>query len=127
MPRLHPFLCNLQAASKCNLPRELESCCTAFTQFYIESHSGRKLTWQTNMGSADLRAAFGSRKHELVVSTHQMCILLLFNESERLSYKEIADATEIPASDLKRALQSLACVKGRNVLRKEPMSKVSGA
>lgn len=27
-------------------------------------------------------------------------------------------ATEIPALDLKRSLQSLACVKGKNVLRK---------
>ncbi|KAM2735552.1 hypothetical protein PS2_023352 [Malus domestica] len=32
-------------------------------------------------------------------------------------------ATEIPAIDLKRCLLSLACVKGKNVLRKEPMSK----
>lgn len=37
---------------------------------------------------------------------------------------QIADATEIPPAELKRALQSLACVKGKNVLRKEPMSKV---
>ncbi|KAK1284556.1 Cullin-3B [Acorus calamus] len=38
-------------------------------------------------------------------------------------YKEIEQATAIPAPDLKRCLQSLACVKGKNVLRKEPMSK----
>mmetsp|Transcript_27729 Transcript_27729/g.70664 ORF Transcript_27729/g.70664 Transcript_27729/m.70664 type:complete len:735 (-) Transcript_27729:440-2644(-) len=112
-----------QPASKCNLPRELEVCCTEFADFYLTAHSGRKLTWQTNMGTADLRAAFGSKRHELVVSTQQMCVLLLFNDRDRLSYKEIADATEIPAQELKRALQSLACVKGRNVLRKEPMSK----
>ncbi len=35
-------------------------------------------------------------------------------------------ATGIPAQDLKRALQSLACVKGRNVLRKEPAGKDVG-
>lgn len=75
------------------------------------------------MGTADLRASFGSKRHELVVSTQQMCVLMLFNDRERLSYKDIADASEIPGPELKRALQSLACVKGRNVLRKEPMSK----
>mmetsp|Transcript_7296 Transcript_7296/g.15933 ORF Transcript_7296/g.15933 Transcript_7296/m.15933 type:complete len:735 (+) Transcript_7296:259-2463(+) len=112
-----------QSAAKCNLPRELERCCEHFRNFYLSTHSGRKLTWQTNMGTADLRAEFGSKRHELNVSTYQMCILLLFNSTDRLTYKEIAEATEIPAHDLKRSLQSLACVKGKNVLRKEPMSK----
>ncbi|URD72025.1 Cullin protein neddylation domain [Musa troglodytarum] len=52
-----------------------------------------------------------------------MCILMLFNSADRLTYREIKQATQIPASDLKRCLQSLACVKGENVLSKEPMSK----
>ncbi|KAG0492192.1 hypothetical protein HPP92_005297 [Vanilla planifolia] len=76
------------------------------------------------MGTADLKATFGkNQKHELNVSTYQMCILMLFNSSDRLTYKEIEQATEIPAPDLKRCLQSLACVKGKNVLIKDPMSK----
>ncbi|GFR47201.1 hypothetical protein Agub_g8881, partial [Astrephomene gubernaculifera] len=113
-----------QAQSKCNLPRELETACEAFRSFYLSTHSGRRLTFQPNMGTADLRAVFGGgRRHELNVSTYQMCILLLFNEQDSLSYKDIEQATEIPTPDLKRALQSLACVKGRNVLRKEPASK----
>ena len=57
--------------------------------------------------------AWGDKKHELNVSTYHMCILLLFNEAEQLSYQDIAQATSIPALDLKRALQSLALVKVR--------------
>ena len=38
----------------------------------------------------------------------------------------VLQATAIPGQELKRSLQSLACVKGRNVLRKEPMSKDIG-
>ncbi len=34
-----------------------------------------------------------------------MAILLLFNEADQLSYREIAVATEIPPADLKRSLQ----------------------
>ena len=56
---------------------------------------------------------FATKKHELNVSTYQMCILLLFNETERLSYAEIQDATQIVPAELKRNLQSLACVKVR--------------
>lgn len=54
---------------------------------------------------------WGSKKHELNVSTYHMCILLLFNEVDQLSYSDIQTATGIPAGDLKRALQSLALVK----------------
>ncbi len=116
-----------QASANCNLPRELERCCEEFKNFYLGTHSGRKLTWQVNMGTADLRASFagGAKRHELTVTTYQMCILLLFNEVEQMSYTEISQATEIPAADLKRALQGLACVKGKSVLRKEPVSRAS--
>ena len=45
-----------QTAAKCNLPRELEHCCKSFQDYYLKAHSGRKLSWQTNMGNADLKA-----------------------------------------------------------------------
>ncbi|KAG6494940.1 cullin-3B-like [Zingiber officinale] len=113
-----------QPSPPCNLPPEIIGICEKFRTYYLGTHTGRRLTWQTNMGTADIKATFGKgQKHELNVSTYQMCILMLFNSAERLSYKEIEQATEIPASDLKRCLQSIACVKGKNVLRKEPMSK----
>lgn len=115
-----------QTAAKCNLPRELEARCGQFQNYYLRAHSGRKLTWQTNMGNADLKVNFSTKKHELNVSTYQMCILLLFNETERLSYAEIQEATQITPAELKRNLQSLACVKGKNLLKKEPMGKEIG-
>jgi cullin 3 len=76
------------------------------------------------MGHADIKATFGNgSKHELNVSTYQMCVLMLFNSSDVLTYREIEQSTAIPAADLKRCLQSLALVKGKQVLRKEPMSR----
>ncbi|KAF7080383.1 hypothetical protein CFC21_084475 [Triticum aestivum] len=113
-----------QPSPPCSLPPEILAVCEKFRGYYLGTHSGRRLTWQTNMGTADIKATFGkSQKHELNVSTYQMCVLMLFNTSDGLSYKDIEQATEIPSTDLKRCLQSLACVKGKNVLRKEPMSK----
>lgn len=113
-----------QSGTTCNLPPEILGVCDKFRTYYLGTHSGRRLSWQTNMGTADLKAIFSKgQKHELNVSTYQMCILMLFNNADRMSYKEIEQATEIPAADLKRCLQSLACVKGKNVIRKEPMSK----
>ncbi|KAI3775817.1 hypothetical protein L1987_45571 [Smallanthus sonchifolius] len=41
------------------------------------------------------------------------------------TYNEIEHAVKIPVVERKRCLQSLACVKGNKVLRKQPMSKDS--
>ncbi|KAE8682398.1 Cullin-3 [Hibiscus syriacus] len=113
-----------QPITTCNLPAEILGICEKFRNYYLGTHTGRRLSWQTNMGTADLKATFGKgQKHELNVSTYQMCVLMHFNNTDRLSYMEIEQATKIPVVDLKRCLQSLACVKGKNVLRKEPMSK----
>lgn len=112
-----------QQQPPCNLPREVDRCCEEFIAFYHEAHSGRRLTWQTGMGTAEIRATFGDNKHEIVCSTHQMAVLLLFNDVASMSYQDILQSTNIPEADLKRVLQSLACVKGKNVLKKEPMSK----
>ncbi|KAI3882540.1 hypothetical protein MKX03_023320 [Papaver bracteatum] len=116
-----------QPRTSCILPAEILGLCERFQAYYLGAHTGRRLTWQMNMGTADLKVTFGNgKKHVLNVSTYQMCILMLFNDADRLSYKEIEEATKLPTSDLKRCLQSLACVKGKIVLRKEPMSKDIG-
>ena len=54
---------------------------------------------------------WGNKKHELNVSTYHMCILLLFNEADKLTYQDIQSATSFDAVDLKRALQSVALIK----------------
>ncbi|CAK9186112.1 unnamed protein product [Ilex paraguariensis] len=113
-----------QSSSTCNLPPEILGVCEKFRTYYLGTHTGRRLSWQTNRGTADLKVTFAKgQKHELNVSTYQMCILMLYNNADMLSYKEIEQSTEIPASNLKWCLQTLACVKGKNILRKEPMSK----
>ena len=75
-----------------------------------------------HVGTADLKAKFKSRRHEINVSTYQMCVLLLFNTEDTLSYSQISDITAIPVGDLKRALQSLACAKFK-ILRKDPVGR----
>lgn len=56
---------------------------------------GRKVTWHTSQGNADLKSTFGASRHDLNVSTYQMCVLLLFNSSYTLSYADIQDATQV--------------------------------
>ncbi|CAI5532968.1 unnamed protein product [Closterium sp. Naga37s-1] len=115
-----------QAGARCNLPGEILPICEKFTRHYLTTHTGRRLTWQMNMGHADVKAMFESRKYELSVSTYQMCILMLFNTHDSLTYRDIEAATDIPSADLRRNLQSLSLVRGKNVLRKEPVGKEVG-
>lgn len=110
----------------CVFPSEIERIKRSFDRFYIDRHSGRVLTWNPNMGNADIRATFRKRKHEINVSTYAMVILMLFNDvadGQSLSFEEIKSATSIPDNELTRNLQSLAVVPKTRILIKEPMSK----
>jgi len=116
----------------CNIPRAPRLAFDSFKHFYLKCHTGRQLTLQPQMGAADLNAVFftkkdgqpSSKKHIISVSSYQMCILMLFNEKEQLTYEDINQETEIPEKDLFRALQSLALGKvGQRILTKEPKTR----
>ena len=105
----------------CNLPENIQAMCDAFKEYYLNKYDGRKLSWQTNLGNAEVKGNFYT-PHTLIVSTYQMVILLLFNESPTLAYEEIKDRTKIPEAELKRHLISLAAPKYK-VLVKQPKGK----
>ncbi|CAH1781618.1 unnamed protein product [Owenia fusiformis] len=130
------------AMPSCNVPAAATNAFDAFKRFYLGKHSGRQLTLQPNLGSADLNATFfgikkeegdgasgsngskGPRKHIIQVSTYQMCVLMLFNKQDRFTYEEIKSETDIPEKDLMRAIQSLALGKiTQRILSKEPKTK----
>jgi len=103
------------------LPSQVQDAIDRFSKFYLEKHTGRKLKWQTSAGAAELKATFGRppnlRRHELCVSTYQMCILLLFNDTDTLTLGQIRTQTHIPDSELRRHLISLCTPKNR-ILKK---------
>lgn len=115
----------------CIFPKDVDTVRQSFEKFYLDKHSGRKLSWQASMGTADIRATFPRpegkyARHDLNVSTYAMIILLLFNDipvDESLTYEEIQARTRIPDHDLIRNLQSLAVAPKTRVLKKDPMSK----
>ncbi|KAF7714784.1 Uncharacterized protein PECH_007315 [Penicillium ucsense] len=118
-------------APPCVYPHQIKTLKESFERFYLDKHSGRQLSWQAAMGSADIRAKFVRsngkvQRYELNVSTYMMVILLLFNDiadGEALTFTQIQERTQIPENDLIRNLQSLAVAPKTRVLKKEPMSK----
>jgi len=111
-----------QPVPPCTLPPEVNHAIDRFSTFYLQKHTGRKLSWQTSTGTVELRAMFESRKHELCVSTYQMCILMLFNKSDVFTLSQIRVETNIPDQELRRHLISL-CTPKHRILKKASRGK----
>jgi cullin 3 len=108
----------------CHLPPEVLPAHGAFCDFYLSKHTGRKLAWQTSLGSAILKARFGAQsRHELDVSTFQMCILMRFNgDGNATQSLEALEDLGIPPTELRRHLVSL-CTPKHRILTKESKGK----
>ena len=104
------------------LPLPLERARDAYASFYLGKHSGRKLAWLDSLGHCVLRARFDKGEKELCTSTFQAAVLLLFNDFESLTAKEVVEKTGMDDGECRRALQSLACGKTR-VLTKTPKGR----
>lgn len=106
------------------LPSAAANAIARFEQYYLAKHNGRVLTWQRSMGNGEVVSRFGNgaRTYDLIVPAHAMCVLMLYNDANSLTFREVQAATKIPADELRRVLQSLALGKSR-VLSKSPPTK----
>ncbi|KAE9460567.1 hypothetical protein C3L33_07583, partial [Rhododendron williamsianum] len=109
-------------SSDLSLPAEMVKCVEVFKEFYQTRTKHRKLTWIYSLGTCNINGKFVPRPIELIVGTYQAAALLLFNQSDRLSYSEIKTQLNLADDDLVRLLQSLSCSKYK-ILIKEPNTK----
>ncbi|KAI0448016.1 ubiquitin ligase subunit CulD [Xylaria telfairii] len=105
------------------LPDEVASQIEQFNAYYINKHTGRRLTWKHSLAHCVVRASFNKGPKELLVSGYQAVVLTLFNQTDGpMSYQQIAECSGLSGEDLDRTLQSLACGKVR-VVTKTPRGK----
>ncbi|USW50086.1 Putative cullin protein, neddylation [Septoria linicola] len=107
------------------VPQNIKKAIDDFELHYKSKHTGRKLDWKHALAHCQMKATFGKGSKELVVSSFQAIVLLLFNglaEDEKLTYTHIQSETGLPEAEVKRTLQSLACAKLRP-LTKHPKGK----
>ncbi|PSN70631.1 cullin-2 [Corynespora cassiicola Philippines] len=79
-------------------PQAITATYERFARFYNNKHQGRKLTWLWQLCKGEMKANYlkvvGTKASPTFqVSTYQMAILLLFNDSETVTYDEISSAT----------------------------------
>ncbi|EEH16703.2 hypothetical protein PABG_06790 [Paracoccidioides brasiliensis Pb03] len=95
-------------------PQEIVKTTERFKNFYFDKHSGRKLTWLWNLCKGEIRANYIKNTkvpYTFQVSTFQMGILLLFNESDTLSFSDIEKATALSPEVLEPNLGILVKAK----------------
>jgi cullin 1 len=79
-------------------PPEIVKTAERFQKFYFDKHNGRKLTWLWQLCKGEIKANYIKNTkvpYTFQVSTYQMGILLLFNESDTLTYPDIQKATTL--------------------------------
>lgn len=80
------------------IPPEVGAAINDFEQFYHTKYNGRKLSWKHQLAHCQIRAHFPKGNKELVVSSSQAVVLLLFNEvpdGGTVNYVQIQEATRL--------------------------------
>ncbi|OXB61484.1 hypothetical protein ASZ78_000196 [Callipepla squamata] len=90
-------------------PKFVEEC--KFELFYSQHFSGRKLTWLHYLCTGEVKMNYLCKPYVAMVTTYQMAVLLAFNNSETVSYKELQDSTQMNEKELTKTIKSLLDVK----------------
>lgn len=86
------------------LPPKLVACEKVFREFYDQRTSQRVLRWVQSLGKASVETSLfvgkaPNKRLELHVSTHQLCILMLFNDTDAIKYTDVLEALQPKATE----------------------------
>lgn len=100
---------NLHEHASVVVPSEARRFFDQFDNFYKSKNPRKRLTLMPQYGRVEMRAQFGKGpkpdEYTLGVSTFQMCILMLLNDHEVLTFTEICTKTKITTDIVKESLQ----------------------
>ena len=101
------------------LPSELQTCIESFRVYYDSKTNNRRLKWIHDLGTVTLAAGFPKKRVDLIVTTVQATILLLFNGHDQLTVQQLTTLTQLEADSIKQQLKAL--VNGKyKLLIKQP-------
>lgn len=89
------------------VPRELERSVQRFEDFYRDQFSGRKLSWLHHLSTGELKLSFLKKPYIITMQTFQMAILLMFEDADTLTCRELIEATKLNADHFQKYVQSL--------------------
>uniref|UniRef100_V5I8I2 Cullin-5 n=1 Tax=Anoplophora glabripennis TaxID=217634 RepID=V5I8I2_ANOGL len=77
------------------LPQQLVKSVQMFEKFYHNRFNGRKLMWLHHFSQAELKLGYLAKPYVVTVQAFQMAILLLFENSDSLTSKEIRETLQL--------------------------------
>jgi cullin 1 len=95
------------------LPKELVDCQKSFDKFYQSTTQNRKLTWVYSTSNAMVQLKYGKAKFDLMCTTYQACIMLMFNSNTSHSFKDIKAALGLSEEDLAMCIEPLCGMPGK--------------
>lgn len=108
------------------LPPQLNNWVASFEKFYVDKNKMRHLSWSYMHGSWNVKAIFDeARQYDLSLTTYQTCIVMLFNESNELSFTDIFNMLKTDDNLIRKMLESLSCKKYRILLKTGKNKEVS--
>jgi cullin 3 len=118
----------LQPQPCCQLPPAAQAAADAFTGYYTNKHSARRLQWQAQLGTAVLSVQFNEGVKELLVPSYQMVILLQYGpDRNSFTFDQLTKMTTIPDTELRRHLLSLAHPKSRILIKTPNVAAISAS
>jgi cullin 1 len=98
---------------------EFNTCLTIFKEFYDSRTESRTLKWVHSLGTCNVLGRFPAGEKDLIMSTYQACILVLFNSQEEITAGDIQKTLTLPFDDIKKNLLSLSVSKAAQILKKD--------
>lgn len=89
------------------VPQEFEQPIRKFEAFYNTSFSGRKLTWLHHLCAGELKVSLNKKNYLITMQTYQMAMLLLFENCDTMSCKDVRDVLQLSHDNFQKHLQSL--------------------
>uniref|UniRef100_A0A182J4T9 Cullin-2 n=1 Tax=Anopheles atroparvus TaxID=41427 RepID=A0A182J4T9_ANOAO len=100
-----------QVVASFAIPQEFEKSIRLFEKFYHINFSGRKLTWLHHLCHGEMKLSFEKRNYIVTMQTYQMAILLMFENTDKYTCKDLQTSLQLQQEIFQRHLQSLVEAK----------------
>ena len=101
---------------------EMTKCIDIFKNWHDKRHQQRKLSWVLSLGNSTVRAYFGKKTYDLMVTTLQAVALNALNGGNIMTYEELKEVLNLEDNVLRPLMHSLSCGKYK-VVSKTPSNK----
>ncbi|KHJ43802.1 cullin family protein [Trichuris suis] len=97
----------LSATATVNLQPQIAKSMQAFSDYYINRHSGRKISWLHNYSKVEVLTNCFDRKYCLVMTLFQSSVLQQFNHADSYTVEQLQRVTLLPIEILQQVLWQL--------------------